>query len=144
MKAQAILDFMIKDHGRLISLLNKVETNISGDAESAIKAFDAFEWALEKHVFTEEKAIFTSYQPKNVTTGFKMLPELIKEHNEIINRLRVMRRDVLIGHSSDFTGFKELLLRHKTFEEEELYPKIDQELSEEDKQRIINRIQEMT
>jgi hemerythrin-like domain-containing protein len=73
-----------------------------------------------------------------------MLPELIKEHNEIINRLRVMRRDVLIGHSSDFTGFKELLLRHKTFEEEELYPKIDQELSEEDKQRIIDRIQEMT
>lgn len=144
MKAQAILNLMIKDHGRLISLLNKVEKNTSGDSESAIKAFDAFEWALQKHVFTEEKAIFTSYQPKNVTTGFKMLPELIKEHNEIINRLRVMRRDVLIGHSCDFTGFKELLLRHKTFEEEELYPKIDQELSEEDKQRIINRIQEMT
>jgi hemerythrin-like domain-containing protein len=144
MKAQAILDLMIKDHGRLISLLNKVEKNSSGDSESAIKAFDAFEWALQKHIFTEEKAIFTSYQPKNVTTGFKMLPELIKEHNEIINRLRVMRRDVLIGHSSDFTGFKELLLRHKTFEEEELYPKIDQELSEEDKQRIIDRIQEMT
>ncbi|MBU0497206.1 MAG: hemerythrin domain-containing protein [Candidatus Thermoplasmatota archaeon] len=143
MKAQAILDLMIKDHGRLISLLNKVEKSISKDSESAIKAFDAFEWAFEKHVFTEEKAIFTSYQPKNVSIGFKMLPELIKEHNEIINRLRVMRRDALIGHSSDFVGFKELLFRHKTFEEEELYPKMDQELSEADKQRIINRIQEM-
>ena len=54
-----------------------------------------------------------------------------------------MRRDVLTGHTSDFRGFKELLLKHKGFEEEELYPKIDQELTEKDKQRIINRIQEI-
>ena len=143
MKSTAILDLMIRDHGRLIALLNKVEKSLNQDAEIVIKAFDSFEWALEKHIFTEEKAIFTSYQPDNVNTGFQMLPNLVKEHNEILNRLRVMRRDVLSGHSSDFQGFKELLIKHKGFEEEELYPKIDQELSEKDKQNIINRIQEI-
>ena len=143
MKSTAILDLMVRDHGRLIVLLNEVEKNIIKEAEKAIKAFDSFEWALEKHIFTEEKAIFTAYQPDNVTTGFKMLPNLVKEHNEILNQLRVMRRDVLSGRTSDFRGFKELLLKHKGFEEEELYPKIDQELSNKDKQGIINRIQEI-
>lgn len=143
MKSTAILDLMIKDHGRLIALLNKVEKTLNQEAEIAIKAFDSFEWALEKHIFTEEKAIFTSYQPDNVNTGFQMLPNLVKEHNEILNRLRVMRREVLSDHTSDFHGFKELLLKHKGFEEEQLYPKIDQELSEQDKQTIINRIQEI-
>jgi iron-sulfur cluster repair protein YtfE (RIC family) len=143
MKSTAILDLMIKDHGRLVALLNKVEKCLTQDAETAIKAFDSFEWALEKHIFTEEKAIFTSYHPDNVNTGFQMLPNLVKEHNEILNRLRVMRREVLNGHTSDFHGFKELLLKHKEFEEEQLYPKIDQELSVQDKQAIINRIQEI-
>jgi iron-sulfur cluster repair protein YtfE (RIC family) len=143
MKTTAILDLMIKDHGRLIALLNKIEKSLDLETDISIKAFDSFEWALEKHIFTEEKAIFTSYQPDNISTGFKMLPNLIKEHNEILNRLRVMRRDVLTGHNSDFLGFKELLLKHKLFEEEELYPKIDQELSEKDKKIIIDRIQEL-
>ena len=143
MKSTAILDLMVRDHGRLIALLNQLEKTLDQEIESVIKAFDSFEWALEKHIFTEEKAIFTSYTPNNVTTGFQMLPNFVKEHNEILNRLRVMRRAVLSGHTSDFRGFKELLLKHKGFEEEELYPRIDQELSEKDKQGIINRIQEM-
>jgi hemerythrin-like domain-containing protein len=143
MKSTAILDLMVRDHGRLIALLNKVEKSLDQEAEIAIKAFDSFEWALEKHIFTEEKAIFTSYQPDNVNTGFQMLPNLVKEHNELLNRLRVLRRDVLSGRTGDFRGFIELLLSHKEFEEDELYPKIDQELTEKDKQGIINRIQEI-
>ena len=143
MKSTAILDLMVGDHGRLITLLNQVEKTLNQESESVIKAFDSFEWALEKHIFTEEKAIFTSYNPDNVSKGFKMLPNLVKEHNEILNRLRVIRRTLLSSQTSDFRVFKELLLKHKGFEEEELYPLIDQELSEKDKQGIINRIQEI-
>ena len=96
MKSTAILDRMVKDHGKIVKLLNDVEKVIDQEQDivSTMKVFDKFDWTLEKHFFTEEKAIFTSYEPENVTEGYAMLPELIKEHNEILNKLSVMRRAI--------------------------------------------------
>ena len=143
MKPTSILDLMVKDHGKIITLLNDVEKSIGGDVISLMKAFDSFEWALEKHIFTEEQAIYTSYNPMNIIEGYKMVPELIQEHNELLNRLRLMRFDVLKKHRCDFEGFKCSLLDHKTFEEEQLYPRLDTELNDEQKLVIVSRIKEI-
>jgi len=43
----------------------------------------------------------------------------------------------------DFQGFKELLMKHKDFEDEKVYPKFDQELDEADKRIIIYRINDI-
>ena len=78
---------MIKDHSKIEKLINNLEEKTKEDFESMVKAFNKFEWELEKHIFIEEKAIFTSYNPKDVIEGYKMLPELTKQHNYIINTL---------------------------------------------------------
>ena len=143
MKSTAILDLMIKDHGKIVKLLLDVEKSIGMELISTMKVFDTFEWELEKHIFIEEKAIFTSYKPTNIVEGYKMVPELIQQHNDILNRLRVMRKNLMWQRPIDYNEFKELIMAHKTFEEASLYPKLDQELDVSQKEEIIKKIREI-
>jgi len=143
MKSTAILDLMMKDHGKIVKLLLDVEKSIGMELISTMKVFDTFEWELEKHIFIEEKAIFTSYKPTNIVEGYKMVPELIQQHNDILNRLRVMRKNLMWQRPIDYDDFKELILAHKTFEEASLYPKLDQELDVAQKEEIMKKIREI-
>jgi Hemerythrin HHE cation binding domain len=143
MKSIAILDLMIKDHRKIVKLLQDVEKSIGMELISTMKVFDIFEWELEKHIFIEEKAIFNSYKPMNIVEGYKMVPELIQQHNDILNRLRVMRKSLIWQRPIDYNDFKELIMAHKTFEEVSLYPKLDQELDVSQKEEIMKKIREI-
>ena len=143
MKSTAILDLMMKDHGKIVTLLLDVEKSIGMEILSTMKVFDTFEWELEKHIFIEEKAVFSSYKPTNIVEGYKMVPELIQQHNDILNRLRVMRKNLMWQRPIDYDEFKELIMAHKTFEEVSLYPKLDQELDASQKEEIMKKIREI-
>lgn len=143
MKSTSILELMTADHAKILKLIHDVEKSLGIELVSLMKVFDTFEWELEKHIFTEEKAIFTSYSPKNIVEGYKMVPELVQQHNDILNRVRVMRKDLMWNKPIKFHEFKELISAHKTFEEVSLYPKLDQELTTQQKQDIINKIREI-
>jgi iron-sulfur cluster repair protein YtfE (RIC family) len=143
MKTTSVLELMTADHTRILKLLYDVEKSMGIELVSLMKVFDTFEWALEKHIFTEEKAIFSSYSPKNISEGYKMVPELIQQHNEILNRVRVMRKDLMWNRPAQYDEFKELIMAHKTFEEVSLYPKLDQELTVAQKDEIIKKIREI-
>jgi len=135
---------MVKDHCKIEALLTDLEKAVEQDYSMMLKSFTTFEWELEKHIFIEEKAIFTSYHPDNVVEGYKMLPELTKQHNEILNRLNIMRKQLRSRQKiTDISGFKTLLIGHKSFEESEVYPQLDQALNEEQKQTIITKIREI-
>ena len=108
MKSTAILDLMVKDHGKILKLLKDVQKSTEKDTISLIKVFEDFEWVLEKHFFTEEKAIFSSYNPTNIVVGYRMVPELIKEHNKILNTVQVMRKDLLKQRRCNFEEFSDL------------------------------------
>ena len=143
-KSISILALMIRDHCKIEELINDLEEKTKGDFESMVKSFNKFEWELEKHIFTEEKAIFTSYNPQNVLEGYKMLPELTTQHNFIVNKLNNWRDDVRKKRRiSDVYGFKEYIIKHKNYEEKNVYPKLDQALSEEEKRHILAKINEI-
>ena len=143
MKSTAILDLMMKDHGKIVKLLLDVEKSIGMELISTMKVFDTFEWELEKHIFIEEKAVFSSYKPTNIVEGYKMVPELIQQHNDILNRLWVMGKNLMWQRPIDYDEFKELIMAHKTFEEVSLYPKLDQELDASQKEEIMKKIREI-
>jgi Hemerythrin HHE cation binding domain len=143
MKTTTILELMIADHTKILKLLHDVEKSMGIELVSLMKVFDTFEWELEKHIFTEEKAIFSSYNPKNILDGYKMVPELVQQHNEILNKVRVMRKDLMWNKTVKFHEFKEFIMAHKTFEEASLYPKLDQELTTPQKEEIIKKIREI-
>lgn len=134
---------MIRDHGKIVKLLNDFEKSINLDKKIKMKTFYTFLWEIEKHFFTEEKAIFTSYEPEDKTKGYNMIPELIKEHNEIFNKLKIMKKNIKKGKNFDFNDFKILLTKHKNFEDENVYPLFDQELPELEKKIIVSRINDI-
>ncbi|MDH7507679.1 MAG: hemerythrin domain-containing protein, partial [Candidatus Thermoplasmatota archaeon] len=114
------------------------------DFDSMSKSFNKFAWELEKHIFVEEKAIFTSYKPENVTEGFKMLPQLTDQHNFILNTINNWREDIRKKRNlTNIYSLKEFLIKHKSFEEKEVYPKLDQTLSEHEKKHIVAKINEI-
>ena len=139
-----ILDLMVKDHCKIEDLINKLDETTKEDFDSMKKAFQKFEWELEKHIFTEEKAIFTNYNPSDVSEGYKMLPELTNQHNYIVNKLNNWRNDIKNKKMlTDVYSFKEFLVNHRKFEEETVYPKLNEFLSEEEKRHIIAKINEI-
>ena len=139
-----LLTLMVKDHCKIEELINAFEKNIEKDTPSVAESFNKFEWTLEKHIFIEEKAIFTSYNPEDIIEGYKMLPELTKQHNILLNKLNLMRNDIRNNRSiSDITSFKEFLLNHKNFEEKNVYPKLNESLDNQQKKIIIEKINEI-
>ncbi len=140
----SILKLMTRDHYKIERLINKLEETTKEDFESMVKAFNKFEWELEKHIFTEEKAIFTSYNPEDVIEGYKMLPELTKQHNYIINTLNNWREDIRKKRTlTDVSSLKEFIINHKDFEEQKVYPQLDEGLDEEQKRKIVTKINEI-
>ena len=85
---------MIRDHCKIENLLDKLEQSSREDFDKLKKAFYAFEWNLEKHVFLEEKVVFTTYNPDDVSEGYKMLPKLTEQHNYILNTLKNWRNEI--------------------------------------------------
>ena len=139
-----LLALMVKDHCKIEELIDTLEKNIEKDTPSVLESFNKFEWNLEKHIFIEEKVIFTSYNPEDIIEGYKMLPELTKQHNILLNKLNLMRKDIRNNRSiSDITSFKEFLLNHKNFEEKNVYPKLNESLDNQQKKIIIEKINEI-
>lgn len=135
---------MVKDHNKIVELLEEFEENSKKDFESMKKSFHRFEWELEKHIFVEERAVFTEYAPKDVSEGYEMLPVITKQHNFILNKLNNWRNDVQKQRNiKDVSELKEFLIKHKEYEEKELYPKLDQVLDEDQKKHIIDRIEQI-
>lgn len=132
---------MVNDHHRIENLVDKLEQSLDQDFDMIEKAFDTFEWQLQKHIFAEEKAIFTFYEPSDVQSGYKMLPMLTKQHNDILNRLETMKRDVQNGKTPEkVSEFKKVLMKHRNFEEVDVYPKLQETLTEEQKNKIIDKV----
>jgi len=134
---------MIRDHDKIVKLLNDLGNCIDLDKQILKKALEAFNWELEKHIFTEEKSIFISYQSKDYEEGYKMVPRLMKEHDIIYDKLKEMRKSINFDKSCDYEEFKDFLLKHKDFEESSFYPILDEELDENTKKIVIDRINEI-
>ena len=143
MNLLTIADIMLKDHKKIIDLLINFERKIDKDIKTTMKAFDKFEWNLEKHIFVEEKVIFLSFEQEYESESYDMIPKLMKDHNEILNQLKSIKKSIKKQKSIDFQEFKEILINHKNFENEKVYPQFDQELNKSSKKVIINRINEI-
>lgn len=137
-----ITELMIQDHNKTIHCLNKLEKNLGSNIELVTELFDNFKWELEKHLFVEEKAIFTFFNPKS-SEEYKEIPYLLDEHIIILDMLKKLESK--IGYEDvDFSKLKEALKHHRDFEETALYPKLDRNLNANQKKIIIDRIKQFT
>ena len=143
MKNTTILELMIKDHAKLITYLRNVEDNIKHGGKQLQKAFHYFEWNLEKHIFVEERAIFTAYNPEHIDEGYEIFIELSKQHTAILEKIKKLKKNLQEGKLVNLSDFNLMLTKHKNYEEMKIYPKLDREISDGEKRFIIERINEI-
>lgn len=134
-----ILDLMVKDHQKIVKLLKELHANFADVFEVKSKLFEKLKWGLEKHFFIEERAIFVFYAPQD-ETEVNIIPDLLKEHDMILEKLSELEEDLKTRFDTHFIEFQKLLMKNKTFEEGVFYPKLDQGLDENKKKIIIDRI----
>lgn len=140
--SNAITEIMIGDHALIEVLFMVFKENLNKDIESARKSFDEFKWELQKHIFVEEKVIFR-FCDSSGSEICKTVQGLMKDHDTMLEMLNNAENDLAAGNETDVSGFQELLTNHRNIEEKILYPKLDQQLSETQKEIVVARINEI-
>jgi len=139
----SILNLMIKDHNSLMQNLKDIEENVNKDKSYITRSFNNFKWNLEKHFFVEERAIFTFYNPEKIDEGYNTFLKLTKEHTKILAKVKEVEKKIKEQNEIDFEELKDLLINHKTLEENKMYPILDEEIAEGEKRFIIQRIKDI-
>ncbi len=130
---------MVKNHIEIEKLVGAVEENLDKDFKLANRLFNKLKWELEKHFFIEEKAIFIYCDLKSTEDNF-IISSLLREHKIILELLNDMENDLTNNSRIDISKFKEILMKHKNFEDRSFYPKLDKGLNELQREIVIDRI----
>jgi len=137
---KTIPEIMLKDHARIHNLLQEVKYKISEKTKDSEYLFIRLKWTLEKHFFVEEKVIFTIYSESELGE-IEELNHLINEHKDAL--LLVKKIDDNFNNPKEYIEeLDKLLSAHAKFEDEIFYPRLEEELPEEQKQLIEDRCNE--
>jgi len=130
---------MIKEHAKINIILQKYLNEKNMDkAKDRIREL---RWALEKHFFSEEKAIFELVDPKDKKEK-AIIATIIKGHEEMRELTTGFVKDILENTLPDLTNFKKVLFDHEKIEVKLLYPRMDKEISGELRREILKKAKE--
>lgn len=130
---KTISEFMLKEHEKIRKKLEELK-----NTNNKIHIFNDLKWTLEKHLFLEEKVLFVFYekiQGEEVDDFFN----LMQEHERIMSLLKNIQDTLNENPSDKINELINLLEEHSFFEDKKFYPKLDSELSEEQKQEIFEK-----
>jgi iron-sulfur cluster repair protein YtfE (RIC family) len=142
-KADSILNLMVTHHGFLETLLTVFKDSLGKGAEETAKTLDKFQWELEKHIFSEEKVIFSFCKGKDAEVC-DLIKKLEQDHTVMLEMLGDLKDDLLTKAEKDSVEFREFMAKHRKIEEKNLYPRLDQELPTAAKEEIIARVNEVS
>ena len=135
---------MEKHHKVIDDLFEQFENNMGGDSEELAEIFNRFKWELEKHIFLEEKAIFSfcqkCYVGENKVTD--MAGDMVETHDLILENLNDLENKLAVGDDFDTSELKKLLNEHEQDEDKNLYPVLDERLDSLHKKIVIKKIKE--
>ena len=139
---EKIASLMLKEHGRLNSFLVDFNRLLEKDLLLAEKALDKFKWNLEKHFFLEEKVIFdisSSIANEEVSEIF----DLMKQHGEIMAELKDIEKNLQNRIKPKSEKLFSLIKEHADYEDSVFYPKLDEKLTENQKNYVVERVKEI-
>jgi iron-sulfur cluster repair protein YtfE (RIC family) len=132
--------YMLEDHKMLDKMLGQVLDGFDLDQNGIKNLFQEFKDKLEKHMQTEEQAIF-SFSNLGDDEAMRIVRELLVEHGAIRNRLEEMSLLIIKGQKpEDFDDFVKLLNKHQSIESDVLYPKLDKDLKYDEKKFVLQKI----
>jgi hypothetical protein len=136
--------YMIKDHYRILSLLHGFEMSFQQDQHTRMNSFLNFKWYLEKHIFIEERALFSLIRIEKVNTElYDIYPELVEQHKEILSEVEQIYKQINQEIECDTNKLRDLLTIHLKYEEKIAYPALDTTITEEEKTRLFDQIKDI-
>jgi hemerythrin-like domain-containing protein len=126
---EKISTFMLKEHGKILSLLN--DFNKSRTEEN----FQRLKKKQEDHMVAEEKAIFIFYKEKK---KFPLLIKIMQQHEQIEEQMNEIEHNIL----QNSENYKKLMEEHIILEDKEFYPKLDTELTPLEKTKMLKETKE--
>ncbi|MDP3026809.1 MAG: hemerythrin domain-containing protein [Nanoarchaeota archaeon] len=137
----SIEKLMMEEHKRVAKFLENLENDLD-NYEKTKENFNKFKWNLEKHFFTEEKVIFNMFvQISGQETSDTF--HLLSDHVKIMQMIRQIERGLSRKIKPKIHVLKEMLTRHKNFEDSDFYPKLDERLTSDQKKEISMKIKEI-
>jgi len=140
MKKESLASFMLKEHGKIIALLNEFKKNATGN--NAKETFNALKEKQDNHVFAEERAIIILNREGR---KFEEVVTILRQHSEIHEILTKIKENITFETAS-FELIKKLLDLMKThvkLENEKFYPHLDQRLGDDQKEAIMKNFHDV-
>lgn len=125
-------------------MLETFKDSLGKRVEFAVGVLDRLQWEGTKHIFTEEKVLFKFCSKAKPQETCNLVKKLAGDHNVILEMIDSLKDDLAFNAKINIAGFQEFVKKHREIEERDLYPKLDKELSESEKKKIIARISEIT
>ena len=133
-----IFKAMTLEHESIESLLNETKKLQEQRSMDAKKVFQSFIWAIEKHIFLEEKLFYDVYSVWN--GNIEGMFEILEEHGEIMALVKKIKNSY--PDENTLSALKELLRDHFILEETLLYPRLEKILNTDQKEFLLERIQD--
>lgn len=144
--SDTVTAYYAKDHDRLDGLFKTFQSTKRTDFPKAKEAFVRFKFGLQRHIVWEEDILFPFFEQK---TGMKEggpTAMMRMEHREIRDALESIHRKVAEkdpGSDEAEERLVTVLTQHNVKEEEILYPAIDRLLTEEEKETVFKRMEDV-
>jgi len=136
-----ISQFMKNEHRKIDGLLEEFEKSKNNNSNELKNTFNAFKGYLDKHFFIEEKVIFHIYNSSN-DANFDII-SLLKDHKDILWLISNIEDSFKNNKETPILELKKLLKAHIGLEDAIFYPRLDNELNDEEKSMIFDRVEEI-
>lgn len=146
MGQQSIAHYYEQDHARLGGLFERFRTTKRSNQTAAGQAFRQFADGLKRHIVWEEAILFPLFEAKTGVHGMGPTAVMRMEHQQIralldAILLKVEHQDA--AGDAEENALLEVLDAHNRKEEHMLYPLIDQHLSDEERQGVFTKMDQI-
>jgi len=127
-----ITQFFSIDHERLDFLFRMYKKNKVHSRYKASLLFEKFSDGLKQHIEWEEQLLFPTYDTYLKDAESSPVKQMLEEHKQILQKLDTIRSRLCNAQNSDAleAELTELLLMHNEKEEQVLYGRCDDSISE--------------
>ena len=134
----SLSNIMYQDHLKILSMINDFE---QAQPEEIIRRFHDFTKHLLKHFQLEEEMIFSSFLLElRDTDEYAIYQQVVSPHNLIQDIITSLQENISHNQGFDTVTLRDKLRSHVQFEEQSVYPILDQRLDQSEKQAMIRDI----
>jgi len=140
-----ILEFMGQDHDRLDKLFEEFRKQ-HADLPKSKLLFHDFKIGLQRHIVWEEEILFPIFENKTGMRDTGPTAVMRTEHREIKALLEKIHNNIMKGDGEIElleAGLIEILTEHNNKEESILYPWIDSETGEQEREEIFIKMKNL-